>query len=56
MEGSKPIDKTLCLQWDMVCAILNPKGRCAQEVRKNVLGEDKYGESRQRTKVENGRL
>ena len=39
MEGSKPIDKTLCLQWDVICAILNPKGRCAQAVRKNVLGE-----------------
>lgn len=44
MEGSKPIDKTLCLQWEMVCAILNPKGRCAQEVRKNVLGGEKTNE------------
>ena len=39
MEGSKPIDKTLCLQWDLVCAILNPKDRCAKAVRKKVLGE-----------------
>lgn len=44
MEGSKPIDKTLCLQWDLVCAILNPKGRCAKTIRKSILGEDKYGE------------
>ena len=56
MEGSKPIDKTLCLQWDLVCAILNPKGRCKRMVIKSILGEDKYVESRQRTKVENGRL
>lgn len=56
MEGSKPIDKTLCLQWDLICAIVNPKGRCAKTIRKSILGEDKYGESRQRTKVENGRL
>ena len=40
MEGSKPIDKTLCLQWDMVCAILNPKGRCAKMIRQ-LLGEER---------------
>lgn len=40
MEGSKPIDKTLCLQWDLVCAIVNPKGRCAKTIRKSILGED----------------
>lgn len=44
MEGSKPIDKTLCLQWDLVCAIVNPKGRCKRMVIKSILGEDKYGE------------
>lgn len=39
MEGNHQIDKALRLGWDLVCAIVNPKGRCAQEVRKNVLGE-----------------
>ena len=38
MEGSKPIDKTLCLQWDLVCAILNPKRQMRENDKKKYIG------------------
>lgn len=40
MEGNHQIDKALRLGWDLVCAIVNPKGRCAKMIRQ-LLGEER---------------
>lgn len=40
MEGNHQIDKELRLKWDLVCAIVNPKGRCAKMIRQ-LLGEER---------------